>query len=62
LASTGHDGFAAMTERDNDPREPTRPDDPLSFDEFEVETEALPDGRKIHYYRWPAADPDEADV
>ena len=51
-----------MTEPDNDPREPTRAEDPLPFGDFEVETEALPDGRKIHYYRWPAADPDEADV
>ena len=51
-----------MTEPDNDPREPTPAEDPVPFGDFEVETEALPDGRKIRYYRWPAADPDEADV
>ena len=51
-----------MTEPDNDPREPTRADAPPPFDDFEVETEALPDGRMIRYYRWPAGDPDEADV
>jgi hypothetical protein len=51
-----------MTEPDNDPQEPTRTDDPFPFGDFEVETEALPDGRKIQYYRWPATDPDEADV
>jgi hypothetical protein len=51
-----------MTEPDNDPQEPARAEDPLPFDDFEVETEALPDGRKILYYRWPIADPDEADV
>ena len=51
-----------MTEPDNDPREPARAEDPISFDDFEVETEALPDGRKILYYRWPTAEPDEADV
>jgi hypothetical protein len=53
-----------MTELD-DQREPA-PTDDLPFGDFEVETEALPDGRKIHYYRWPAAeparDPGEADV
>ena len=49
-----------MTESDNDPREPT-PGDDLPFGDFKVETEALPDGRKIHYYRWPASDPDAAD-
>jgi len=52
-----------MTESDNEPQEPTRDEDPLPFEfEFEVETEALPDGRKVHYYRWPASDSDEADV
>jgi hypothetical protein len=51
-----------MTESDSDPRKPTRDEDPVPFDDFEVETEALPDGRKILYYRWPAADPDDADV
>jgi len=50
-----------MTEPDNEPQEPTRAEDPLPFD-FEVETEALPDGRKVHYYRWPSADPGDADV
>jgi hypothetical protein len=45
-----------MTEPDNDSREPARPDDSLPFGDFEVETEALPDGRKIHYYRWQAAE------
>ena len=51
-----------MTEPENDTREPTRADDSLPFGDFEVETEALPDGRQIHYYRWPAVDPDDADV
>ena len=57
-----------MTEPDNDPREPTRAEDPLPFGEFEIETEAMPDGRRILYYRWPAdepprdADPNAADV
>jgi hypothetical protein len=51
-----------MTEPDNDPQEPAPAEDSLAFDDFEVETEALPGGRKIHYYRWPAADPDDADV
>jgi len=46
-----------MTEPDNDPREPARPDVSLPFGDFEVETEALPDGRRIHYYRWPDAEP-----
>ena len=45
-----------MTEPDNDSREPAGPDDSLPFGDFEVETEALPDGRKIHYYRWQAAE------
>ena len=38
---------------------PTSPPDDL---DFEVETEAMPDGRRIHYYRWPepATQPDEA--
>ncbi len=57
-----------MTEPDNDPRETTRAEDPLPFGAFEIETEAMLDGRRIHYYRWrdaePArdADPDAADV
>ena len=44
-----------MTETDNDRREPAADDsDPgLPFDDFEVESETLPDGRQIHYYRWP---------
>jgi hypothetical protein len=38
---------------------PTSPPDDL---DFEVETEAMSDGRRIHYYRWPepATQPDEA--
>ena len=32
---------------------PTEPADDL---DFEVETEAMPDGRRIHYYRWPEPD------
>ena len=51
-----------MTEPDNDPQEPARAEAPLPFDDFEVETEALPDGRKVHYYRWPPTEPDGADV
>src|SRR6187551_3685616 len=41
-----------MTETDNDRREPAPDDsDPvLPFDDFEVESETLPDGRQIHYY------------
>ena len=52
-----------MTEADNDRREPAPDDaDPaLPFDAFEIETEALPDGRQIHYYRWPA-EPQSTDV
>jgi hypothetical protein len=46
-----------MTKPDNDSREPTRDEDPLVFDNFEVETEAMRDGRRIHYYRWPDAEP-----
>ncbi len=46
-----------MTEPDTDPREPTPTGDDLPFGDFEVETETLPDGRKIHYYRWPDAEP-----
>jgi hypothetical protein len=57
-----------MTESDTDPREPTRAEDPLPFGDFEIETETMPDGRRIHYYRWPDAepprdaDPDASDV
>ena len=38
---------------------PTSPPDDL---DFEVETEAMSDGRRIHYYRWPepGTPPDEA--
>lgn len=38
---------------------PTSPPDDL---DFELETEAMADGRRIHYYRWPepGAPPDEA--
>jgi|SoiMethySBSTD1v2_1073268.scaffolds.fasta_scaffold283120_2 hypothetical protein len=48
-----------MTDTDNDRREPAPDDsDPvLPFDDFEVESETLPDGRQIHFYRWPASDP-----
>jgi hypothetical protein len=46
-----------MTEPDNDPRETTHAEDPLPFGEFEIETEAMPDGRRIQYYRWPDAEP-----
>jgi hypothetical protein len=55
-----------MTDPDDAPREPA-PDDASNrafpFGDFEVETETLPDGRQVHYYRWPDADPfDRADV
>jgi hypothetical protein len=53
-----------MTDADLDRREPA-PDDSsprLPFYDFEVETESLPDGRQIHYYRWPADEPQPADV
>ena len=53
-----------MTEADNDRREPA-PDETsstLPFDDFEVETETLPDGRQIHYYRWRAGELQTADV
>jgi hypothetical protein len=53
-----------MTEADDDRREPA-PDDTsptLPFDDFEVDTETLPDGRLIHYYRWPADESQPADV
>jgi hypothetical protein len=53
-----------MTEADNDRPEPAPDDsDPARpFDDFEVDTETLPDGRLIHYYRWPADESQPADV
>jgi hypothetical protein len=53
-----------MTEADDDRRKPA-PDDTsptLPFDDFEVETETLPDGRQIRYYRWPTDEPQATDV
>ena len=29
---------------------------------FEVETETMPDGRRIHFYRWPEDEVPPADV
>ena len=48
-----------MTDPDDRTHMPTSPPDDL---DFEVETEAMADGRRIHYYRWPepATPPDEA--
>jgi hypothetical protein len=51
-----------MTDPDETPREPTRPEAPFPFGDFEIETETLPDGRHVHYYRWPAGETDTADV
>jgi len=62
LVATGHDDPAAMTEPDTDAQQPTPTDDDLPFGDFEVETEPLPDGRRIHYYRWPADESGPADV
>ena len=50
-----------MTDPD-DTREPAPADNPFPFGDFEVETETLPDGRQVHYYRWTADEPDAADV
>ena len=51
-----------MTEPDTDAQQPTPTGDDLPFGDFEVETEPLPDGRRIHYYRWPADESGPADV
>ena len=51
-----------MTDPDDTPREPAPADSMFPFGDFEVETETLPDGRRVHYYRWPADEPDTADV
>ena len=50
-----------MTQPDDDRRDaaPESADPAPPFDDFDVETESLPDGRRIHYYRWLAADPPE---
>ena len=50
-----------MSEADDLPQ-PATPREDVPFDDFEVETEALPDGRQIHYYRWPTDEPPTADV
>jgi hypothetical protein len=47
--------------------EPTEPRDlpaaevPFEDAGFEVETAAMPDGRQVHYYRWPEHDPPRLD-
>ena len=58
-----------MTEPDDTPRDPAPdPSSPaVPFGDFEVDTETLPDGRQVHYYRWPdnrlpPRDPDGSDV
>jgi hypothetical protein len=35
-----------------DPQQETPPGAAM-FGEFRVETETMPDGRRIHYYAWP---------
>jgi hypothetical protein len=44
-----------MTEPDDRTPMPV-PSEPADDLDFEVETEAMPDGRRIHYYRWPEPD------
>jgi hypothetical protein len=38
---------------------PASPPDDL---DFEIETEAMADGRQIHYYRWPEPERPSTDV
>jgi hypothetical protein len=37
-------------------------DEGTPFEGFEIETESMPDGRSIHYYRWPETDGDRAEA
>ena len=48
-----------------DPVEHTQapmPESPPDDLDFELDTETMADGRRIHYYRWPEPEPTADDV